>query len=77
MPLKYMADIPMAVTVAGSIHGALFIGLFVLYVIAIQKLRIPLWLFGAGVLGAILPFGPFIVDIWLKKFEKQASDSKE
>ena len=28
MPLKYMADMPLAVRIAGSIHGALFVTLW-------------------------------------------------
>lgn len=69
MPLKYYADMPMAVTIVGSVHGLLFVALFALYVVAIEKLRIPLWLFGAGIIGAVFPFGPFVLEIWLKKHQ--------
>ena len=28
MPLKYMADIPLAVTIVGSLHGGIFVAYF-------------------------------------------------
>ena len=67
MPLKYMADIPAAVTIMGAIHGFLFIILVGSLFFALDKVPISLGLMAAGVVGAIFPFGPFIVDIWLKK----------
>ena len=69
MPLKYMAGISMAVTIFGSIHGLLFMALVVSYFIALDKVPISLGLMVAGIGGAVLPFGPFVVDIWLKKLE--------
>ena len=71
MPLKYFADMPIAVTIAGNIHGFLFLGLVALFLVAIRKVPIPLWLAGAGVIGAVFPFGPFVVDHWLKKHAPQ------
>ncbi|MFN8294885.1 MAG: DUF3817 domain-containing protein [Chitinophagales bacterium] len=38
MPLKYMADMPLAVRIAGSIHGALFIA-FVYYIFRMYQIR--------------------------------------
>ena len=67
MPLKYMADLPMAVTIFGSIHGLLFMALVALYFVALEKVPLSLGLMTAGIVGAIFPFGPFVVDIWLKK----------
>lgn len=62
MPLKYVAGYPMAVTIAGSIHGFLF----VTYVIAMLRALIEhkwdrkkiLEVFVA----ALYPFGTFILD---------------
>lgn len=67
MPLKYLADIPMAVTVVGGIHG----GLFVLYLIAgVNVWVVQKWGIGRvalAVLAAIPPFGTFIFDGSLKR----------
>lgn len=70
MPLKYLADMPLAVTIVGSLHGLLFI----LYVgmLLFAKGRVPLstgmtlW----GLVGAVVPFGPFIVDVPLYRMLK-------
>ncbi|WP_347549187.1 DUF3817 domain-containing protein [Pseudalkalibacillus hwajinpoensis] len=62
MPLKYLMDLPMAVTIVGALHG----GLFVLYLIVILYVTIvKRWSFTKALLAAIssvIPFGPFIFD---------------
>ncbi|NEU30483.1 DUF3817 domain-containing protein [bacterium LRH843] len=62
MPLKYLLDMPLAVTVVGYIHGILF----VLYLVVLAYVTIKLrWSIVKGLLGVIasvLPFGPFIFD---------------
>jgi integral membrane protein len=65
MPLKYAADTPLAVTIAGSIHGFLFIALVSVFVRGIDRIPISRRLAAAGVVGAVFPFGPFVVDRWL------------
>ena len=67
MPLKYLADMPLAVTIAGSIHGALFTILAVMFARAIEEVPIGKRLAVLGIVGALFPFGPFVVDLWLKK----------
>lgn len=67
MPLKYLAELPMAVTVAGSIHGILFLALVAALFFAIWKVPISIWVAFAGMVAAVLPFGPFVFDRWLKK----------
>lgn len=69
MPLKYVADMPMAVTIFGSLHGLLFLALVGCFFIALDKVPVPLMLMVAGIVGAIIPFGPFVVDIWLKRLD--------
>lgn len=71
MPLKYFADLPLFVTVNGSIHG----GIFMLYVVAIAivQLRIQ-WSVSWSLLSvfvAFIPFGNFVLDMKLKKWRKQ------
>ncbi len=65
MPLKYMADMPMAVRIAGSIHGFLFVFLVVMLMMATRRIPISKTLAVAGMLAAVLPFGPFVFDRWL------------
>ena len=67
MPLKYMLGIPEAVKYVGMAHGALFITYILMLVFAVSKIKMPLWAMPAGVLGSLLPFGPFIFDHLLKK----------
>ena len=67
MPLKYLADKPMAVTIVGSIHGVLFLALVTMFGIGMKRIPIPLRLTAFGIVGAVVPFGPFVVDRWLGK----------
>lgn len=72
MPLKYFADIPMAVTVVGGLHGVLFVGFMVLaYMVKEQQNKKFSWLMKAG-LASIIPLGTFIAD---KEWKKQESET--
>jgi integral membrane protein len=62
MPLKYFAGMPLAVRIVGSIHGALFVALVVMLLLAIRKVPIPLGLAAAGIAAAVVPGGPFLLD---------------
>lgn len=73
MPLKYFAGMPMAVTIAGGLHGILFIA----YVILAREVKSNYkkdmnWLWKAG-LASILPFGTFYMDKYWKKEESEAA----
>jgi integral membrane protein len=63
MPLKYIAGVPEAVKLVGSIHG----GLFVLFAIALLgAARDQRWALGAmstAMIAAIMPLGAF----WLER----------
>jgi integral membrane protein len=72
MPLKYFYGMPLAVSIAGSLHGALFVGLVIMNTIAVQRVPIGPKLCVAGVMGAVIPFGPFVVDHWLKRLPEAA-----
>lgn len=65
MPLKYMADLPLAVRIAGSVHGLLFVCLVVMLMMATTKIPISKSLALAGMLAAVVPLGPFVFDRWL------------
>ncbi len=67
MPLKYMGDMEIAVTIAGSIHGFLFLSLVAMFVLAVNAVPISIRLAAAGIIAAVFPFGPFIVDRHLVK----------
>ncbi|HET6244330.1 MAG: DUF3817 domain-containing protein [Bacteroidetes bacterium] len=62
MPLKYYADIPLAVKYTGWIHGILF----VLYLAALTHVFFAnKWSLLKGilaVLASLVPFGPFLLD---------------
>lgn len=70
MPLKYLADKPFAVEIAGSIHGALFVCLVLMLAISIWRVPLKVSMALMGMLSAVLPFGPFVYDHWLKKITK-------
>ena len=72
MPLKYYADLPIVVSIVGPIHGVLFIALVVLFILGWKWVPLPTWVVGAGIVGAIVPFGPFIVDVKLARMLRDA-----
>lgn len=62
MPLKYMANFPMAVTIVGGIHGVLFIALlYYAWEVKSEYNKSFFWLIKAF-LASILPFGTFLMD---------------
>ncbi|HYC61179.1 MAG TPA: DUF3817 domain-containing protein [Thermoanaerobaculia bacterium] len=69
MPLKYFAGMPMAVRIVGSLHGALFVALVVMLLLAIRKVPISLKLAAAGIAAAVVPGGPFLLDRHLARLE--------
>ena len=69
MPLKYFAGMPMAVTVVGSIHGFLFLALVLMLLIAIRRVPISRGLAAAGIVAAILPGGPFLLERRLARLD--------
>ncbi|MDQ3328629.1 MAG: DUF3817 domain-containing protein [Chloroflexota bacterium] len=67
MPLKYLADQPEAVRVAGSLHGALTI-LFVLAVAHVWLAR--RWSIvrvGTALIASVIPFGAFALEVSLRR----------
>ena len=67
MPLKYLAGLPLAVRIAGSIHGLLFVA-FVLALIWVSVARG--WPISRALLAfvsSIVPFGTFAFDVSLRR----------
>ena len=76
MPLKYMAGMPMAVTIVGSLHGILFVAFFILmWEVKQQYGKNWNWVAKAA-LASFLPFGTFVMDRQWKK-EQEAIPVKE
>ena len=73
MPLKYFAGMPMAVTIVGSIHGFLFLALVLMLALAIRKVPISLGLAAAGVVAAIVPGGPFLLERRLARVDAEST----
>ena len=66
MPLKYFADMPLAVKYTGWAHGLLFVLYGAVLILAWYEQK---WKFGKVVLiflASLLPFMPFVVDKKLK-----------
>lgn len=72
MPLKYALDMPMAVRVAGMVHGLLFLVLLWLLVRARYEAAWPMrriWLVFAA---ALVPFWPFVLDCRVRQWVAEA-----
>jgi integral membrane protein len=73
MPLKYFADMPLAVTVVGGLHGVLFVAFAILAREVKSDYKKDFkWLMRAG-LASILPFGTFVMDKQWRKEETEAA----
>ena len=75
MPLKYVLGYPMAVTYVGWVHGVLFVGLWLLFLLVAGMRKIPVLLALLGMIAAIFPFGPFLIDGRLRRFDPQVPDT--
>ena len=66
MPLKYLADKPMAVSIVGALHGGLFLLYCAVLAHAMKVHERPIKWAIKFFVAALLPFGPFVVDKSLK-----------
>lgn len=67
MPLKYFADMPMAVRIAGTVHGVLVVAFVILLIMCWQEFK---WSFGKVVkyfVLSLIPIVSFWVEVDLKK----------
>lgn len=70
MPLKYKWGIPEAVLVTGWIHGVLFVMYVIMAVQASSAYRWPQKRLAGAFAAAVLPFGPFVFDWWLRRADQ-------
>ena len=66
MPLKYMADYPLAVTLAGMAHGALFMALMSATAWVWIRKEASFGFASAVMLASLVPFGAFVIDRRIK-----------
>lgn len=71
MPLKYFADLPIAVRIVGSLHGGLFVLFCVALALASMAARWPLRRVGIVFASSIVPFGTFAIDSRLKREDEK------
>ena len=67
MPLKYMADMPMAVRLVGSLHGLFFIALCLFLLIALLRKQLSFGWCVIVFVCALIPFAPFFLDHKLRE----------
>jgi integral membrane protein len=72
MPLKYFGGVPVAVQIAGWVHGLLFIAFCMVLLETQQTLRWPKRWTAMVLIAALLPFGPFVIDRRLRERSKSA-----
>lgn len=68
MPLKYMFDQPIAVTIVGGLHGVLFVWFMIALGIVTLKYKWSILKVAGAVLASIIPFGTFVLE---KKLRNQ------
>lgn len=71
MPLKYLADMPRAVSVVGMAHGVLFILYLAALVHAHIVVRWPIGRVLTVLAAAVLPLGPFLIEGSLRREQRR------
>jgi integral membrane protein len=72
MPLKYFANLPLAVTVVGGIHGFLFVAFMALALAVIIRYKKSIGWLLASFVASIIPLGTFWMDHTKWKKEEAA-----
>lgn len=77
MPMKYLLDMPLAVRIVGSAHGALFMAYLYFVFSAATEHEWPLKRWAYAFIASVVPFGPMIFDRSLKEeMEALKSDAQ-
>lgn len=69
MPLKYMADSPLAVRYVGMLHGVLFVAFIVMAVEVKREAKMDFVWLAKAFIASFLPFGTFVMDKQWKREE--------
>ncbi len=69
MPMKYLGNIPTAVSMPGKLHGAFFVLFIAALAWAAYVKKWPLKIVIGIFASSLVPFVPFFVDRWLRKEE--------
>lgn len=67
MPLKYWADMPLAVRIVGAVHGVLFVLFVPALFRAASEHEWPVRRWGLAFLASLVPFGTFVFDRSLER----------
>ena len=67
MPLKYLAGLPLAVRIVGSVHGALFLMFMAVLYRAGRERNWPLSRWLIAFVSSVVPFGTFVFDRSLRR----------
>jgi integral membrane protein len=70
MPLKYLAGLPVFVKWTGWAHGVLFVAYAGAVILAWHRHRWPLIRPALLIIASLLPFGPFVIEKHLVRWEK-------
>ena len=74
MPLKYLADLPLAVRVVGMAHGLLFVAYCVLVALLLARGTFSFLRATWAMLMSVVPFGTFVLDRQLARDFSAQSD---
>jgi|SRR5436190_16824926 len=74
MPLKYLGNLPVAVTIVGGLHGLLFIGFMVMAWEVKNEYKKDWGWIAKSFIASILPFGTFVMD---KQWKREESMSQK
>ena len=74
MPLKYLADMPLAVKYVGWAHGLLWVAYGVVAMYATIKLRLPFMRLVALFVASLVPFGPFVANHRIPELGDEGSE---
>lgn len=72
MPLKYLADQPLAVKWVGWIHGLLFVAFAIQLAVVFFQYRWPVGRAALVMTAALIPFGPWLIDGRMKGYIEEA-----
>jgi integral membrane protein len=70
MPLKYLAHLPLAVLIAGSIHGVLFLIFCGALLRTMRLAKWPVSRCAVVFVAALLPCGPFVIDRRMAEWDR-------